>query len=609
MWGLNKLYLLMEKQRNRGQDGAGLSVVKLNVRPGRPYMERLRSNKPSPWSHVFKKIDQQRSRFNKAFPDSCNEAETLKQSFPFAGEVMMGHLRYGTHGSYDVSSCHPVVRTHEYINRSLAIAGNFNLTNVNYLFDKLVELGQHPRHITDTETVLERIGHFLDVANEHLYSKYKKNGYSRNEIAKLISEDLNLTKVLKNSARAWDGGYVMGGIVGNGDAFVVRDPNGIRPCYFYQNDEYLVAASERAAISTIFDQHPSSIKEVPPGHILSIKGSNHQIKLKPFTKPGKKLSCSFERIYFSRGTDVKIYRERKNLGKVIVPSIMKAINNDMENTVFGFIPNTAEGAFFGMIKELEKGLNDQKVEWIKQLGPKAKAADIKRIIDISPRVEKVISKDVKMRTFIADDSARDDMVAHVYDITRGIVNTDVDNLVCIDDSIVRGTTLRKSILSILERLKPKKVVIVSSAPQIRYPDCYGIDMSKIGRLIAFQGAIALLKERGMENVIDKTYRKIINMKQEGNMTARNVVKDIYAPFTPEEISAKIADLVRPKGFKPELEIVYQSLENLHEAIPDHRGDWYFSGDYPTVGGIGVVNQAYLNFYEGKSERAYKMAGV
>ncbi|MEL6253459.1 MAG: amidophosphoribosyltransferase [Bacteroidota bacterium] len=609
MWGLNKLYMLMEKQRNRGQDGAGLAVVKLNVRPGRPYMERLRSNKAQPWSHVFKKIDQAHERFKADFPETHTEAEVLKQHFPFAGEVLMGHLRYGTQGSYGISSCHPVVRTHEYINRALAIAGNFNLTNVNYLFEKLVELGQHPRYMTDTETVLERIGHFLDVANEHLYDKYKKNGYSRNEIARLISEGLNLTKVLKNSARAWDGGYVMGGIVGNGDAFVVRDPNGIRPCFYHIHEDYIVAASERAAISTIFDLHPSDILELPAGHILSIKGGSQCAKVKPFTKVGKKLSCSFERIYFSRGTDIDIYKERKNLGKVIVPSIMRSIDHDLQNTVFGFIPNTAEGAFFGMIKELEKVLNSQKVEWIRELGPKAKPADIQKIIDMSPRVEKVISKDVKMRTFITDDSARDDLVAHVYDITRGIVNTDVDNLVCIDDSIVRGTTLKKSILSILERLKPKKVVIVSSAPQIRYPDCYGIDMSQIGKLIAFQAAIALLKERGMQDVIDKTYRKILSMKEEGNMSARNVVKDIYAPFTDEEISAKIAELVCPKDFKPELEIVYQTIENLHKAIPEHSGDWYFSGDYPTPGGIGVVNQAYLNFYEGKSARAYAMANA
>lgn len=609
LWGLNKMYLLMEKQRNRGQDGAGLVNVKLNAKPGNRYMFRKRNNDSSPWTSLFKEVDHELAEFSKAYPEDHREAEFLKQGFPYAGEVLMGHLRYGTHGTYSLSHCHPVIRNSEYMNRSLALAGNFNLTNVDYIFQKLVELGQHPRYQTDTETILERVGHFLDIANEHLYERFKKQGFSRNEIAQLISEELNISKIMKNVAKIWDGGYVIGGIVGNGDAFIARDPNGIRPCYYFHNDEFLVAASERVAITTVFNLHPSEIKELEPGHVLSVKGQSGAIKLKPFSKPGKKLSCSFERIYFSRGNDVDIYRERKNLGKYVTPKVLEAIEDDISNTVFGYIPNTAESSFWGMIKELEQHLNNQKIEWIKELGPKIKEKDLSRIVNMRPRVEKVILKDVKMRTFIADDSSRDDLVAHVYDITRGIVRNYQDNLVCIDDSIVRGTTLKRSILHILERLKPKKIVIVSSAPQIRYPDCYGIDMSQIDKLIAFQAAIQLLKDTGQEEIMHRVYRKIIGMKAENSMSERNMVKEIYAPFTEDEVSAKITEILRPDDFEANLEIVYQPLENLAKAIPDHLGDWYFSGDYPTPGGNQVVNQAYLNFYEGKSVRAYQAEPV
>lgn len=604
LWGLNKMYLLMEKQRNRGQDGAGISCVKLNVKPGVPYMHRLRDNQPQPWTNIFNQIDQQHNEFRVKFPEHYEEPEILKQHFDFAGEVLLGHLRYGTHGSYGIDAVHPVLRNSEYQNRSLALAGNFNLTNVDYLFQKLVELGQHPRFQTDTETVLERIGHFLDVANETLYRKFKKEGFNRAERAKHISEELNLVRMMKNAAKAWDGGYVIGGIVGNGDAFVVRDPNGIRPCYYYQDDEIVVAASERAAISSIFDAHPKDIPELMPGNILSIK-ANGTTKVKEFTPAQEKLSCSFERIYFSRGNDVDIYRERKALGAQVVPNVLKAINGDMDNSIFGYIPNTAESSFWGMVKELEQHLNNQKIEWIQELGNKPKAQDIERIINMRPRVEKIILKDVKMRTFIADDSTRDDLVSHVYDITRGIVRNHVDNLVLIDDSIVRGTTLRRSILNILSKLKPKKIVIVSSAPQIRYPDCYGIDMSQIQKLVAFQAAIELLKDHGQENTLERVYRKIIAMKEEGTMKEKNVVKEIYAPFSEEQISEKITEMLRPEGFGPDLEIIYQPLHNLAKAIPNHLGDWYFSGNYPTPGGNKVVNQAYLNFYEGKNERAYQ----
>ncbi|MDP5171955.1 MAG: amidophosphoribosyltransferase [Bacteroidia bacterium] len=595
----------MEKQRNRGQDGAGLVSVKLNVRPGLPYMHRLRDNDPEPWTNIFRQIDQQTAAFKQRFPKNHHEGDVLKQHFDYSGEVLLGHLRYGTHGTYGIEAVHPVIRNSEYQNRSLALAGNFNLTNVDYLFQKLVELGQHPRYQTDTETVLERIGHFLDVANEALYRKFKKDGFSRAERAIHISEELNLVKMMKNAAKAWDGGYVIGGVVGNGDAFVVRDPNGIRPCFYLQTDEYVVAASERAAITSIFNAFPRDIQELQPGNILSIK-SNGDVKVKEFTEPQQKLSCSFERIYFSRGNDLDIYRERKSLGAHVVPAVIKSIDDDLDNTIFGYIPNTAESAFWGMVKELEQHLNNQKIEWIQQLGSKPNVEDISRIINMRPRVEKIILKDVKMRTFIADDNSRDDLVAHVYDITRGIVRNDIDNLVLIDDSIVRGTTLRQSILNILARLRPKKIVIVSSAPQIRYPDCYGIDMSQINKLIAFQAAVALLRERGLEGTLDRVYEKIVSMKKEGTMTEKNVVKEIYAPFTEEEISAKITQILRPEEFVPDLDIIYQPLENLAKAIPGHLGDWYFSGNYPTPGGNKVVNQAYLNFYEGRNERAYQM---
>lgn len=606
LWGLNKLYLLMEKQRNRGQDGAGLGCVKLNMRPGNPYHARIRSSEPNPWTEIFKQIDQELRQIEQKNVGCKSKSKYLKNEFPYAGEVLMGHLRYGTHGSNSLNSCHPVIKTSNYQNRCLMLAGNFNLTNVDYLFDKLVELGQHPRYQTDTETVLERMAYFVETEVENLYQKYKKNGYTRSEISQLISADLNLHKVIKKAARAWDGGYVIGGILGHGDAFIMRDPRGIRPAYYFHNDEFFVTASERSAISTVFDIHPNDIKAVPAGHAITVKADTNKVSCKPFTDPADRLSCSFERIYFSRGNDVKIYHERKELGRHVTPNVLKAIDHDFENTVFGYIPNTAESAFWGMAQALEATLSEKKIKMIRELGDKPNEDALRRILNLHPRLEKVILKDVKMRTFIADDSSRDDMVAHVYDITRGIVNTDKDNLVCIDDSIVRGTTLKKSILHMLSRLKPKKIVIVSSAPQIRYPDCYGIDMSQIEKLVAFQAATNLLRKKNMAHVMEEVYQEIIEMKEHNSMHEQNVVKKIYAPFTEEEISAEITEIVRPDNYSTDLEIVYQPLANLAKAIPNHRGDWYFSGDYPTPGGYRIVNQAYINFYEGKNERAYKL---
>lgn len=606
LWGLNKLYMLMEKQRNRGQDGAGIASLRLNMEPGTPYFRRKRNNQNSPWTQLFNSIHQQLLALRQAHPDrEGEESAFLKQHFPWAGEILMGHLRYGTHGSNGVEACHPVSRISNWRNRSLMIAGNFNLTNTDRLFQNLIELGQHPRHRTDTETVLERIGHFLDRANETLYEEFRQEGYSDREIANLISDAISPKHILEKSAKIWDGGYVIGGIIGNGDVFVARDPSGIRPCYYYYNEEFFVAASERATISTVFNLPPHLIKELSPAHIVTVKSSTKAVHEELFIAPKKKSSCSFERIYFSRGSDVDIYRERKALGAHVTPQVLEAINYDLKNTVFSYIPNTAESAFWGMIKAVEDYLNEEKGKRIKALGDTITDDALSEILQLRPRVEKVVIKDVKMRTFIADDSSRDDLISHVYDVTQGVLEENVDTLVCLDDSIVRGNTLRKSILSIIIRLKPKRIVIVSSAPQIRYPDCYGIDMSQLSRLIAFQAAIALLKERGMESVIDEVYSEIIRLRHEGRMSEYNVVKKIYERFSEEEISDKITDLLRPDSFPCGLQIVYQPLSNLSKAMPEHTGAWYFSGDYPTLGGNRASNQSFLHFYEGKNMRAYQ----
>jgi amidophosphoribosyltransferase len=607
LWGLNKMYLLMEKQRNRGQDGAGLATIKLNVPPGMPYLSRLRSVQSSPWTQIFRRIDKKVAKLKKKSGEDFSDAKFLKQNFDFAGEVMLGHLRYGTHSANALEACHPVVRVNNWKNRSLVLAGNFNLTNVDVLFRKLVDLGQHPRFVTDTETVLERIGHFVDEENEEMYRHFREKNFTKQETARLISEYLDIRKIMKRSSKAWDGGYVMGGMIGNGDCFVARDPNGIRPCYYYKDDEIVVAASERAAISTVFNIHPHDISELKPGHVLFIKASSNKIAEAPYTKAKEQTSCSFERIYFSRGSDVDIYKERKALGRLVVPQILESIAHDFEHTVFSFIPNTAESAFWGMIQEVETHLNNEKHRMILELGPNPDPEELRKILNLRPRTDKAVLKDVKMRTFIADDHSRDDLVSHVYDVTQGVLEEGVDNLVCLDDSIVRGTTLKKSILTNLSRLKPKKIVIVSSAPQIRYPDCYGIDMSQIERLVAFQAAISLLKAAGKQDVIDGVYAEILALKKKGKMEKVNVVKKIYAPFSAVEVSAEIARIVTPPNFPHELDVIYQPLENLRRAMPEHRGDWYFSGDYPTPGGNRIVNQAFLNFYEGVDIRAYQFS--
>ncbi len=603
LWGLNKMYLLMEKQHNRGQDGAGLASLKLESPAGQPYLIRKRNNSSSPWQSLFKEIQAEMKVLSQKYPSIEQDPDLLQEHFGFSGELLLGHLRYGTHGDNTIDACHPVVRSNNWRSRTLTVAGNFNLTNVDELFQYLVELGQHPRYISDTETVLERIGHFLDQENQSLFDQYRAEGKSNRDASKGIAEHLDIRRILQRAAKRWDGGYTMGGLIGSGDAFVARDPNGIRPAYYYQCDEYVVVASERPAIATVFGIDYEKIQEIGPGHVVSIK-ANGTVTEKAFTEPGVKKSCSFERIYFSRGNDPDIYRERLALGDLLVPKILEAVQNDLQNTVFGYIPNTAEMAFWGMLKGVETHMINEKIRKIRELNGRATDAQLVQVLSERPRVEKVVLKDAKLRTFITDDSTRDDLVAHVYDITQGTIRAGVDNLVVIDDSIVRGTTLKKSILGILSRLKPKKIVIVSSAPQIRYPDCYGIDMSQIGRFVAFEAAIALLNDRGMHGIIHQVYRECLSMKQAGLLETRNAVKAIYDQFTEDEISSKIADLLKPDGMSCKVEIVFQPLDNLPKAIPNHLGDWYFSGNYPTPGGNRVVNQAFINYVEGSTNRAY-----
>ena len=602
-YGLNKLYLLMEKQHNRGQDGAGVANIKLNVDPGSRYISRYRSIANNPIQDIFGKINAKFDEVSKADPELLKDTEWLKKNVAFTGELFLGHLRYGTFGKNNMEYCHPFLRQNNWMSRNLVLAGNFNLTNVDELFDQLVDLGQHPKEKSDTVTMLEKIGHFLDEENELMYKEYKSQGKTSKEISTLIADNIDIAKILKESCKKWDGGYVVSGLLGHGDAFVIRDPSGIRPAYYYHDDEIAVVTSERPAIQTAFKVSYDDIKEVSPGHALIIK-KDGTISEKLVKEPLERKSCSFERIYFSRGTDKDIYEERKNLGRTICEPVLKEIEHDVKNTVFSFIPNTAEISFYGMVKGIESYLDDVKKRKILELGSDTNPAKLEEILSMKPRVEKVAIKDVKLRTFITEDSHRDELVAHIYDITYGTIKPNQDNLVVIDDSIVRGTTLKQSILRILDRLDPKKIVIVSSAPQIRYPDCYGIDMAKLGDFIAFRAAIELLKDTLQENIIDDVYDKSKAQQHLPKEEIINHVKDIYRPFTPEQISSKITELLKPDDMKAEVQIIYQTLEGLHKACPNHRGDWYFSGDYPTPGGNRVVNQAFINFVEGKNVRAY-----
>lgn len=603
LYGLNKLYLLMEKQHNRGQDGAGVASIKLDVEPGKRYISRYRSNNDKPIKEIFDKINSKFWDLSKNQPEKLKDPAWLKENISFVGELLLGHLRYGTFGGNNIEYCHPFLRQNNWKTRNLVLAGNFNLTNVDELFGLLVNLGQHPKAKSDTVTVLEKIGHFIDVENETIFEKNKKHKLSNKEISGLISEEMNIPRVLKRASKEFDGGYVMCGLVGHGDAFVLRDPAGIRPCHYYIDDEIVVVASERPAIQTAMNVTVDKVKTLDPGSALVIK-KNGDISFNEINKPLLRKECSFERIYFSRGSDADIYTERKKLGKYLVPKVLNAVGHDFENTVFSYIPNTAESSYYGMIAGLNQELTKQQQTKILALGKNITPEQLADIFSTNCRAEMIPIKDVKLRTFISQDSGRDDLVAHVYDSVYGVIKEGKDNLVLIDDSIVRGTTLKKSILRIMDRLKPKKIVIVSSAPQIRYPDCYGIDMAKLGDFIAFIAAITLLKEGSKSHIINEVYELCKKQATLPKEKIKNHVQKIYEPFTDEQISKKISELLRPTDLNAEVEIIYNSVENLHRACPEHLGDWYFTGDYPTPGGVRVVNQAYINFIEGKDVRAY-----
>jgi amidophosphoribosyltransferase len=603
LYGINKLHLLMEKQHNRGQDGAGVASIKLNIEPGSRYIDRVRSNAPAPIDDIFKQIYKPYQDLQNKTPEKLNDSEWLKKSIAFYGEVFIGHLRYGTFGKNKIENLHPVVRYNNWMTRNLVLAGNFNMTNVDELFQRLVGFGQYPVETSDTVTILEKIGHFLDDANEDLYRKFKKEGFTKQQSTELIAKNLDIKDLLSESSEHWDGGYAIAGMFGHGDAFILRDPNGIRPAYWYKDDEIVVAASERPVIQTTMNVLYDDVHEVKPGHALIVRrdGDVEEVQIK---EPGPRRSCSFERIYFSRGTDKDIYNERKQLGAVLTKNILSEVGHDLENTVFSYIPNTAGSAFYGMVEELNNVCDLIKADKILKAGATITREELQEIFKLKPRVEKVAVKDIKLRTFITQDSKRNDLVAHVYDVTYGTVRRGTDNLVVLDDSIVRGTTLKQSIIRILDRLGPKKIVVASSAPQIRYPDCYGIDMAKITDFIAFNATIELLKETHQSDILNEVYRKCKAQEKLPKEQVVNYVKDIYDLFTPQQISAKIAQLVTPAGCKAEIAVVYQSIENLHKAIPNHTGDWYFTGNYPTPGGNKVVNKSFINFIEGRNERAY-----
>jgi amidophosphoribosyltransferase len=598
-YAVNKLYLLMEKQHNRGQDGAGVANIKINVPPGHRYISRYRSNDAQPIAEIFRKVAKKMKKAKKEGGDRYYDAAYLQEHHAFTGEVWLGHLRYGTHGNNSIEACHPFLRQNNWRSRNLAVAGNFNMTNVDELFDILLKIGQHPKEKADTVTVMEKIGHFLDEENQLLFDKYKYDRTNQ-EISEIIEQELDLGRVLQRACKDFDGGYAMVGLTGFGASFVARDPAGIRPAYWYADDEVVVVASEKPAIKTAFNVAYDEIKEIEPGHALIIDKEGN-FRQRQFIEQLTKKSCSFERIYFSRGTDPDIYQERKALGRLLVPQILEAVNYDLKNTVFSFIPNTAEVSFLGMIDGMEAHLVNERKKYL--LNKDAfNDEELLALLSFRPRIEKLVIKDAKLRTFITDDEHRDELVAHVYDTTYEVIKKDVDTLVVIDDSIVRGTTLEKSILTMLDRLNPKKIIIVSSAPQLRYPDCYGIDMSRLKDFIAFRAALSLLNETGQNHILDGVYDKCAAAI--GNTNQPNYVQEVYAPFTDEQISDKIAQLIKTEKIKAEVEVIYQTVDNLHKACPNHIGDWYFTGNFPTKGGNRVVNRAFMNFMEGKAVRAY-----
>jgi amidophosphoribosyltransferase len=601
-YGLDKLYLLMEKQHNRGQEGAGLAAVKLEASAGNEFIFRERATGSGAIDDIFGKVHE---TFHQFAPEKLNDIDFVKKSVPFAAELFLGHLRYSTTGKSGAAYLHPLLRRNNWASRSLALAGNFNMTNVDEMFNQLLTEGQHPRDYADTFIILESLGHYLDREVQYQYDHIDKKGLNGQQISHLIEERLDIPFLLKRASKIWDGGYVISGLVGCGDAFAIRDPWGIRPAFYYYDDEVAVVASERPAIQTTFNLTKDDVHELEPGQALIVK-KNGKISLSQIVEKKEKITaCSFERIYFSRGSDYDIYRERKKLGELLIPQILDAIDNDFDNTVFSFIPNTAEVAFFGMMEALEKHFNREKAQLIAEKGASLNKDEIEQILSRRVRAEKVAIKDIKLRTFITEGNTRNDLAAHVYDITYGSLNRDKDKLVIIDDSIVRGTTLKQSIIKILDRLDPTKIVIVSSSPQIRYPDYYGIDMSRLSEFIAFKAAIELLKEHGMQHVIDEVYQKSLAQKNKKKEEIVNYVKKIYEPFTEDELSDKIAKMLKPEDTKAEVKIVYQTIQNLHKACPNHTGDWYFSGNYPTPGGNRMINQAFINYIEGEENRPYQ----
>ena len=601
-YGIQKMYLMMEKQHNRGQDGAGFASIKFDVEPGQRYISRVRSNASQPIQDVFAQINERINEEMTNHPEYANNVALQKENIPYLGELFLGHVRYGTFGKNSIESVHPFLRQSNWMHRNLILAGNFNMTNVKELFQNLIELGQHPKEMADTVTVMEKIGHFLDKEVMQLYQECKEMGLNKREASPVIADRLDIAKILNRSSKNLDGGYAMAGLLGHGDAFVFRDPAGIRPAYYYQDDEVVVVASERPVIQTVFNVSFESVHEIDPGSALIIKKGG-DISMKQILTPIEKKACSFERIYFSRGSDAEIYQERKNLGKLILPSVLKAIDQDTDNTVFSYIPNTAETSFYGLVEAAQDFLNQRKNDYILKNRSTLTEQTLQELLKVKIRTEKVAIKDAKLRTFITEDSSRDDLVAHVYDVTYGVIKP-TDNLVIIDDSIVRGTTLKMSIIKMMDRLKPKRIVIVSSAPQIRYPDCYGIDMAKLEGLVAFRAALALLKERNLYHIVDEVYAKCKAQENFKDAEVVNYVTAIYEPFTPEEVSAKIAEMLSSPEINAEVKIIFQTVENLHIACPKNLGDWYFTGDYPTPGGNRVVNRAFMNFYEGKDARAY-----
>ena len=601
-YGVNKMYLMMEKQHNRGQDGAGFASIKLDTKPGERYISRVRSIAQQPIQDIFAQINERINAEITANPEYAENVALQKKHIPYIGEVFLGHVRYGTFGKNSVESVHPFLRQNNWMHRNLILAGNFNMTNVKDLFGNLVELGQHPKEYTDTITIMEKIGHFLDASVTKIYKKLKKEGYNKVESSPLIAERIDVAKILKKAAKNWDGGYAMAGLLGHGDSFVLRDPAGIRPTYYYKDDEVVVVASERPVIQTVFNVNFEDVKELTPGYAIITKKSG-EVSIEKILEPLERKSCSFERIYFSRGSDAEIYQERKQLGKLLMPEVLEAIGEDTKNTVFSYIPNTAETSFYGMIESVEKYLNERKTKDIIAGNGNLSEQEVIDILSERPRIEKIAIKDVKLRTFITEDSSRDDLVAHVYDVTYGVIKP-TDNLVIIDDSIVRGTTLKKSIIKMMDRLHPKSIVVVSSAPQIRYPDCYGIDMANLESLVAFQAALELLKESNKYHIVEDVYKKCLEQVDLKDSKVVNFVKEIYEPFTDKQISAKISELLTHESVKAEVKIIFQPVSNLHKACPNNLGDWYFTGDYPTDGGNRVVNRAFINFFEGNKERAY-----